>query len=98
MNLNFHPWCHDASNVGSGCVAPRSLVADYDVLAPFPGVHKTLRDGDAGVAQLEERLTCNEDVAGSTPVTGSNFERCRRAWVTRSLPQNSATMRSKSEL
>src|SRR5689334_2647193 len=25
----------------------------------------------AGVAQLVERLTCNEDVAGSTPVTGS---------------------------
>ena len=27
--------------------------------------------GEAGVAQLVERLTCNEDVAGSTPVTGS---------------------------
>lgn len=26
----------------------------------------------AGVAQLEERFTCNEDVTGSTPVTGSN--------------------------
>ena len=25
----------------------------------------------AGVAQLVERLTCNEDVVGSTPVTGS---------------------------
>ncbi len=25
----------------------------------------------AGVAQLVERLTCNEDVAGSTPVSGS---------------------------
>ncbi len=28
---------------------------------------------NAGVAQLVERLTCNEDVVGSTPVTGSNF-------------------------
>src|SRR3989337_2085385 len=28
--------------------------------------------GEAGVAQLVERLTCNEDVAGSTPVTGSD--------------------------
>lgn len=26
---------------------------------------------EAGVAQLVERLTCNEDVAGSTPVSGS---------------------------
>ena len=26
----------------------------------------------AGVAQLVERLTCNEDVVGSTPITGSN--------------------------
>ena len=26
---------------------------------------------DAGVAQLVERLTCNEDVVGSTPITGS---------------------------
>ena len=27
----------------------------------------------AGVAQLVERLTCNEDVVGSTPITGSKF-------------------------
>ena len=27
----------------------------------------------AGVAQLVERLTCNEDVVGSTPVTGSIY-------------------------
>jgi hypothetical protein len=26
----------------------------------------------AGVAQLVERLSCKEDVAGSTPVTGSD--------------------------
>ena len=28
----------------------------------------------AGVAQLVERLTCNEDVAGSIPVSGSNYK------------------------
>jgi hypothetical protein len=28
----------------------------------------------ARVAQLVERLTCNEDVAGSTPVSGSIYE------------------------
>ena len=38
----------------------------YDVAAP------RYSRGDAGVAQLVERLTCNEDVAGSTPVTGSD--------------------------
>lgn len=27
----------------------------------------------AGLAQLEERLTCNQDAAGSIPVTGSTF-------------------------
>ena len=28
----------------------------------------------ARVAQLVERLTCNEDVAGSTPVSGSTWQ------------------------
>ena len=27
---------------------------------------------DAGVAQLVERFTCNEDVGGSTPLAGSS--------------------------
>jgi hypothetical protein len=48
----------------------------YDVLAPFPGVHKTLRDGEAGVAQLVERSPCKRNVAGSTPVTGSDDAVC----------------------
>ena len=26
----------------------------------------------AGVAQLEEQLTCNQQVAGSSPIAGSN--------------------------
>ena len=30
--------------------------------------------GYARVAQLVERLTCNEDVAGSTPVSGSIYK------------------------
>ena len=29
-------------------------------------------DGKAGIAQLVEHLTCNEDVTGSTPVAGSS--------------------------
>ena len=29
----------------------------------------------ARVAQLVERLTCNEDVAGSTPVSGSIYKK-----------------------
>ena len=32
-----------------------------------------MRALNAGVAQLVERLTCNEDVVGSTPISGSNF-------------------------
>jgi hypothetical protein len=28
---------------------------------------------DAGIAQLVEHLTCNEDVAGSSPVSSSIF-------------------------
>ena len=28
---------------------------------------------NAGVAQLEERLTCNEDVGGSNPLAGSSL-------------------------
>ena len=28
---------------------------------------------DAGVAQLVERFTCNEDVGGSTPLAGSSY-------------------------
>ena len=32
-----------------------------------------LRALNAGVAQLVERLTCNEDVVGSTPISGSSF-------------------------
>ena len=27
----------------------------------------------AGLAQMVERFTCNEDVVGSIPTTGSNF-------------------------
>ena len=30
---------------------------------------------NARVAQLEERLTCNENVAGSNPVSGSTFNK-----------------------
>lgn len=33
---------------------------------------------DAGVAQLVERFTCNEDVGGSTPLAGSIF--CLFPW------------------
>ena len=33
-----------------------------------------MRKCAARVAQLVERLTCNEDVAGSTPVSGSIYE------------------------
>jgi hypothetical protein len=32
-----------------------------------------LLKNQAGVAQLVERLTCNEDVVGSNPITGSIF-------------------------
>jgi hypothetical protein len=47
------------------------------VAAPSP-------DGEAGVAQLVERATCNGDVAGSIPVTGSEVSvvvRAVRPWA-----------------
>ncbi len=34
---------------------------------------KTCDMKDAGIAQLVEHLTCNEDVAGSSPVSSSIF-------------------------
>ena len=43
----------------------------YDVLAPFPGVHKTLRDGEAALAQLAERRPCNAKVESSILSRGS---------------------------
>jgi hypothetical protein len=46
-------------------------VPDYDVLAPFPGVHKTLRDGEAALAQLAERRPCNAKVESSILSRGS---------------------------
>ena len=71
--------------VNNGNPGNVNRVATYTVVFPEAGTfnlfarmrvgHRELarRPGrNAGVAQLVERLTCNEDVAGSTPVTGSS--------------------------
>ncbi len=39
---------------------------------PPPGRHKPLLSLLAGVAQLAEQLICNQQVAGSSPITSSN--------------------------
>jgi hypothetical protein len=40
----------------------------------FPRIGSLIRFGlFAGVAQLVERFTCNEDVGGSNPLAGSMF-------------------------
>ncbi len=49
---------------------------------PLPGRHFSCWLGLAGVAQLAEQLICNQQVAGSSPITSSNdnFFTCR-GWV-----------------
>ncbi len=47
----------------------RSLFTKQSILIPYLKTKNF--ECAARVAQLVERLTCNEDVAGSTPVSGS---------------------------
>lgn len=64
-----------------GAVAVKVLVSSRDVFGTSAA--------EAGVAQLVEHLTCNEDVAGSTPVAGSfrNLEFFRESVKIESGPE-----------
>lgn len=48
-------------------------LAKVGVVGSSPIVRSKL---NAGIAQLGERFTCNEDVAGSIPAIGSKLKSC----------------------
>ena len=45
-----------------------------------PSIDSSLMEKLAGIAQLVEHFTCNEDVTGSTPVAGSSWK-CMRSML-----------------
>ena len=67
----FLPW--QLSRQSKGLKIPVSVVR-FRPKAPlkFPGIRESDIGEHAGVAQLAEQLTCNQQVAGSSPITSSN--------------------------
>ena len=74
-------WAVSVSAINVGHSHPQVDTPGAGTMARAPVV---TTNAHAGVAQLVERLSCKEDVAGSTPVTGST-----RKFSTEFLPRTS---------
>src|SRR2546423_1085765 len=60
----------EVSPMSFGCLISSTLPVASDTPCPKQTTRAGLRCSRAGVAQLAEHLTCNEDAVGSSPTSG----------------------------